>query len=169
MEDRSKRGMHWVLALLIAFAVRIAVMVIAEMVISALGISEYPEQAVNGAWAQFAFDLIANAVWIALTWKRYAACKSWSVYNIGWCGLFKLVWPVMLLWEMGNRDYPYAFGPNNTVAALKLRIGLQIAMVIIMVLASYISECRYEDLEDNEAWLKAEQEKDAARQIEKKD
>ena len=168
MEDRSKRGMHWVLALLIALAVRIAVMVIAEMAISELGISEYPEQAVNGAWAQFAFDLIANAVWIALTWKRYAACKSWSVYNIGWCGLFKLVWPVMLLWEISKRGM-FAYDPDNTVATLKLRLGLQIAMVIIMVLASYISECKYEDMENNEAWLKAEQEKDAARQIEKKD
>lgn len=169
MENRSDRGMHWAVALLIAFAVRIAVMVISGIAIAALGISEYPEQAVNGVWAQFAFDLIANAVWIALTWKRYAACKSWSIYNIGWCGLLRVVWPLTLLWEMTNRNDPYAFGPFNTAAHLKLQLGLRLAMVIIMVLASYISECKYEDMENNEAWLKAEQEKDAARQIEKKD
>lgn len=165
MEDRSNRGMHWGFALLIAFAVRVIAYGIAKIVLADIG---RPEQAVNGAWAQFAFDLIANAVWIALTWKRYAACNSWSVYNIGRCGLFKLVWPVMLLWEISKRGM-YTFDPDNTVATLKLRLGLQIAMVIIMVLASYISECKYEDMENNEAWLKAEQEKDAARQIEKKD
>lgn len=168
MENRSNRGMHWAFALLIAFAVRIAVMVISEIAIAALGISRYPKDAVNGVWAQFAFDLIANAVWIALTWKRYAACKAWSIYNIGWRGLIKLALPGMVLWGLhsGRLNSLEYSGSEKT---LMTQVVLQVVMILIMVVASHISRCNCEDLDSNEAWLKAEQEKDAARQIEKQD
>lgn len=168
MENRSKRGMHWAFALLIAFAVRIVAYVIAEIAISALGISRYPEEIVNGAWAQFVLDLIMNVVWIALTWKRYALCKAWSIYNIGLRGLFKLLLPGMVLWGLhSGRLNPWEY--SGSEKTLITQVVLQVVMTLIMVVATHIGRCNCEDLDSNEAWLKAEQEKDAARQIEKKD
>lgn len=165
MEDRSKRGMHWVFALLIAFAVRVIAHVIAQIILADIN---RPAEAVNSVWAQFILDLIANAVWIALTWARYAVCQAWAIFNIGWRGLVKLLLPGMVLLNLrSGRLNPWEY--SGSEKALMTQVVLQVVMTLIMVVATHIGRCNCEDLDSNEAWLKAEQEKDAARQVEKKD
>ena len=165
MDDRSNRGMHWGFALLIAFAVRVIAHVIAQIILADI---DRPAEAVNGAWVQFILDLIANAVWIALTWARYAVCRAWAIFNIGWRGLIKLLLPVMTLMNLRSGRLPY-LEYKELEKSLTPQVVLQVVMTLIMVAATHFCRCNCEDLDNSEAWLKAEQEKDAARQIEKKD
>lgn len=82
--------------------------------------------------------------------------------------MIKLLLPVMTLLNLCSGRLPY-LEYKELEKSLTPQVVLQVVMTLIMVTATHFGRCNCEDLDSSEAWRKAEQEKDAARQIEKKD